>query len=507
MGILALYDTTSIQTYIFLSNRLRDNRGASLLVGDCFRKLLPEAIRAAGAVKHEQIYEGGGNALLHFENEEDYRRVNTEFSKLLLTRMPGLHVVTECMEETDSFGKDVDHLFKKLQLKKMRPQGLKDIPCLSVTRECSYTGKPALARDEFGRWISDEVQKKRERAAEEVDSREIKDMQELSGKDGSQWCAVVHIDGNGMGENIRHLLAGSSCEDGRKLIYDFSTKIKKLYDDTYEAMCLECRKLIDESTDSALSIYKDRLPFRKIYGAGDDLTFVCFAPLALKASEIFIRKMAELYKKMDFPECVQISACAGIAIMKPNFPFYRAYEIAEGCCKRAKVKARSYSRQSGKIGNYIDFHIVHGSIGDLSEIQKREYTVTEGDKDIYMQMRPYVVPMKVGEDRKNSLEIFYEISDFLKESPVARSKWKALRNAYYEGRKEAELSLKLIERRNKDQIEELEKLVTKREQGIHSPYIDANDTVVLGDALEMMDLYIKFREYKNEDEIKDNLGK
>lgn len=90
---------------------------------------------------------------------------------------------------------------------------------------------------------------------------------------------------------------------------------------------------------------------------------------------------------------------------------------------------------------------------------------------------------------------------------MARSKWKALRNAYYEGRKEAELSLKLIERRNKDQIEELEKLVTKREQGIHSPYIDANDTVVLGDALEMMDLYIKFREYKNEDEIKDNLGK
>jgi hypothetical protein len=44
MGILAVYDTVGIQSYIFSSNKLAENVGASKLVADIFGKTLCEVI-------------------------------------------------------------------------------------------------------------------------------------------------------------------------------------------------------------------------------------------------------------------------------------------------------------------------------------------------------------------------------------------------------------------------------------------------------------------------------
>ena len=55
--ILAKYDVSGIQQYIFATNRLRENVGASFQVTRILEEYLPEAIKAATAPQQENITE------------------------------------------------------------------------------------------------------------------------------------------------------------------------------------------------------------------------------------------------------------------------------------------------------------------------------------------------------------------------------------------------------------------------------------------------------------------
>lgn len=526
MGLLALYDTVSIQSFIYKSNRLRDNQGASHLVSRCFTDLLPRAVarltkqkvfknvngqweeeKEAGFLQNrdvdcEIIYIGGGNALLYLKEKEAYRKLNMVFSEMLLDEMPGLTVVSETVSPTDNFGADMDRLFKRLQMKKYRTRGMDSAPCLSITRECTWTRKPAVAQGKDGTWISSEIVKKREASEREIREDVYKELKDLAGKEGEQWAAVVHIDGNDMGENIKRLLNGTSYEEGIRSIREFSIKIQELYTQAYETMKRKFAGFIEQSSDSRLDAYRGKadLPFRKIYGAGDDLTFICYAPLAIKAAEHFLKELSALKEKVGVPADVFISACGGIVFMKPGFPFAKAYELAEECCKTAKQKAREDAKQRSSLsghaeamGNYIDFHVVHGGLRDLEAIRKSEYLVRSGEVNWNLLKRPYEVMCK----GKDSLDIFYLISDWIEKSKVARSKLKELRGVYYEGEQAAADSIARLRRRYQSKVDKLLEELEKQGVGIDrqsSTFIDNDGTVVLWDALEMMDLYIGFSE-------------
>ncbi len=53
-----LLDTVSIQNYIFRSNRLRENLGASYLVQDIYRKCLVKALCTVTGRTFEEEYNG-----------------------------------------------------------------------------------------------------------------------------------------------------------------------------------------------------------------------------------------------------------------------------------------------------------------------------------------------------------------------------------------------------------------------------------------------------------------
>lgn len=526
MGLLALYDTMSIQSFIYRSNRLRDNQGASHLVSRCFTDLLPRAMDRLAEQKvfedvHKQwsegeevwflknpevdceiIYIGGGNALLYVKTKDAYRKLNTVFSGMLLDEMPGLAVVSEATGLTESFEADMDRLFKQLQMKKYRMRGMDAAPCLSVTRECTWTRKPAVARGEDGTWISAEIVKKREASKREIREHKYKELKDLAGKEGEQWAAVVHMDGNAMGENIQRLLAGTSYEEGIRRIRRFSVKIQELYEKAYENMKQRFTGLMARTSDTKLDAYRGKaeLPFRKIYGAGDDLTFICYAPLAIKAAEYFLKELAALKDTMGLPENVFLSACGGIVFMKPGFPFAKAYELAEECCRFAKDQARKDAKQrsgmtgqTAAMGNYIDFHVVHGGLRDLKAIREKEYSVHSEGGNWNLANRPYEVMSK----GKKSLEVFYFISDWIKESGVARSKLKELRGVYFEGEQEVADCVARLKRRYQPAVDQLLEGLEKRGIGIDrmsKSFVDNDGTAVLWDALEMMDIYIGFSE-------------
>ncbi len=521
MGILALYDTVSIQSFIYNSNRLRDNRGASLLVEDCFQQVLKMAIYHVlgnselvrwnwrenlkkadfiddGNIKCEIIYMGGGNALLYLENVELYRSINTEFSRKLLTEIPGIVVVSDYVEmknQVNDFGSLVDELFCKLQMKKMRHRGMECAPAMSVTRECSYTRKPAVTLAWDGSWIGEELEQKRERAKGESEAETYKEIDDLSGQDGEQWVATVHIDGNAMGEHMQTLLKKKNISEGTETLRKFSLGIHKVYQDAYDAMINSLQKLIQNVEDfRILEKYKIELPFRKIYSAGDDVTFVCYGPFAIKAAELYLREI----QKQEILG-IRLSACAGIAYTKPGYPFFKAYQMAEQCCKNAKGKARKHM-QDNQMGSYLDFQVVRGTLSNLADVRAREYCMDAGHGQIFsMLLRPYAIleNHKVCSYRmkRDDLQFFYNISNFLHRNvqaqSIARSKIKELRNAYCEDVSSAKKSVELIRRRYPEQLEALERIIQERESGVKTPYIDSDGKVVLWDALEMLDLYIR----------------
>jgi len=72
-----LLDTTSIQKYVFGSNRLKENLGASYIVDDIYEGMIKNnpIITNKPKPKHGtqkfKGYIGGGNALFYFDTEED----------------------------------------------------------------------------------------------------------------------------------------------------------------------------------------------------------------------------------------------------------------------------------------------------------------------------------------------------------------------------------------------------------------------------------------------------
>lgn len=538
MGIIALYDTMSIQTFIYNSNKLRDNKGASLLVEDCFQKYLLKAIdhvieekntirlqwkeqlkpadfTSDSSVACEVIYIGGGNALLYFKDVELYKAINTEFSRLLLAHIPGITVISayEAIDETTDFGKLMDTLFKKLQFKKQETRGMMTAPAMSITRTCSYTHKPATSLDNDDRWISEELEQKRKRVQEsktvltaigekakyQIQKELYAEVEDMAGEKGEQWIATVHIDGNSMGNHVNAVLKNKNLIVGTETIRKFSFGIQNVYEKAYENMLESCKKLMKDSKDFRLSKkYKEAVPFRKIYSAGDDVTFVCYGPLAIKAAELYLNEI----QKCEI-EGRKLSACAGIAYAKPGYPFSKAYAIAEQCCKNAKYKARDKKNTDGC---YIDFQIIRGGLDDLNALRSNDYYMPSEDGRQYnLLLRPYLV-LKDGEDylpsvKKDALSYFYDFSEFIYKSnsqekhqqnnySIARSKFKDLRNAYCNSKEAASVLIGLMKRRYRDEVETLGQLVCQRESGVETPYIDSNGNVVLWDALEMMDLYI-----------------
>ena len=107
-----IIDTVSIQSYIFSSNKLKENVGASHLVKKIYEIELKEALEKVFddsnvdikawenepnrlsitnlLVPFEIGYIGGGNAVILFKDKAKAVEFVREFSKLLLKRTPGL---------------------------------------------------------------------------------------------------------------------------------------------------------------------------------------------------------------------------------------------------------------------------------------------------------------------------------------------------------------------------------------------------------------------------------
>lgn len=417
-------DTVSIQNFIFSTNNLRENLGASELVKSIYEEPLIEALREVypdfdlsmynaweredldlnkfplnQGAKAEVAYIGGGNAVLFFESQEMATDFVSSWSKLLLVYAPSL-TPASAIEYIDfnSFSDGQRKLFRRLAENKSKAIALTTIPTHGITAECPRTGLSCeiwadiLPEDERG-YISSTSYAKLEfsKKAKQEHEKILKEinlsdeycftdvLEELGQKeDESNYIAIVHIDGNDMTNRFRSL---NSIAELRRL----SSSVKRATITSFKDMLKELVELIPRISASKRFEFRQEdgrkvLPLRPIVIGGDDITFVSEGRLGLWLARVFLEK----FSSQEVSDKKPLSACAGVVITKTKYPFYRGYRLSEELLKNAK-KVR---KEKGDNGSWLDFHITTGGIsGSIEEIRQRQCETVEGK----LYMRPYEI--------------------------------------------------------------------------------------------------------------------
>lgn len=470
-----LFDTRSIQKYIFSGNRLKTNIGASYMVDCVFADVLLPCIREVlgndelDAVTWQDVaepdwsvmttkarvgYIGGGNALIIFQPDtadELLKSIVSCFTKKLLLAYPGLHTGAAIGTlSLDAEGNMSEHynltsLVHQLKDNQNTVFPVVNVPYTGLTLSCEVNGEAATAYDyDEKRFFSAEVASKlladrktndaeapaekelihklksvlpKEKAADFLDNFAFPmEISELGQRETEDYIAIVHIDGNNMGAKFAHC---NTLTKRKNMSLAIRQKTIKAFTELVEKITNEY-----DSYSYYLTLHKNAgkkfLPIRPLVLGGDDMTFVCAA------------KVAVMYTKfiMESLQAKGIESCGGIAILPSSYPFFRGYEMTEQLCDAAKKSMRELKVKKDCESCWLDFAILHGEQAPtLEQIRAQEYNGVLGN----MHFGPYRVDGKAENARSLDalLQGITELRDGKNRMP--RNKIKELRHVLARG--------------------------------------------------------------------------
>ena len=358
-----LIESGSNQEFIFQSTRRRFQVGASAVLRD----LETWVVEAVAGVEAEIVVCTSGKALLLVDDPDVGRRIVRTVTKRALREAPGLDVWGYVEEEPPNEPPmtrlpqlHADHAAARWG----RPSPKQRFPMQPYLETCRITGLPATTTVKEPR--STEAKRagaskvKRESfpasgTAAAVFARATSAHHDLRTKYGNAvltdlsadivnagWVAVVHADGNGVGDIIKKIASTT----------ELATFSKSLQSAT-EAAFLSAVKTVPGRSDWLVPL---------IIG-GDDVTFVCDGRVALQVVSAYLQAFERETAAPPLGDaaaratgCRYLTASAGISFVKPHFPFHAAYRLAEELADVAKsVKHLAPGRSA------YDFHALHDS--------------------------------------------------------------------------------------------------------------------------------------------------
>ncbi|TZE82170.1 hypothetical protein [Calorimonas adulescens] len=481
-----LLDVRGIQGYLFSSNYLKENVGASNNVHEAMDGYIRYAFRQMryktnirvlekplefddslriedGSIDAEVVYAGGGNALIVFKNSEAARSFTRTYTREMIKKVPGLNLLV-CHEEFE-FGNNLYRSLKELLrmsfYKKMNRRIDNDVLGLGVTAKCQSSGLPAeyiinLSRGESEKELkklSDVAMKKYlsyksgKQRLEKIIKRNGYDIPDNFDKIGrtkgeNSYIGVIFIDGNSMSRRKEEI--GKNAKNDREYIQRIRSFSESIEDASIDVMKSVIKELIGciEKKDSewhfkdmfsgcTFRLYEDEannvlMPFIPIVYGGDDMTFVCDGRIAVSLCKEFLVKLSSEKLSDGYP----FYACGGVAIVKAHYPFFMAHLIAEQLCENSK-KFLEDEGLKDKMASAIDWQIIRGSRSkNIEDIREREYSIISGNKELIF--RPFFVG---NNKRAKEFENFVSMmNNFSEENGWPRSKVKGLRNMLRDGK-------------------------------------------------------------------------
>jgi hypothetical protein len=496
---LVLLETSGNQTYIFATNKLRENVGASELtyragtgwvlkaieeLGEPILRGLPEQVSPKQIRGHLQnanlnrpIESGGafevivaasGKALVLVNNYDQGRQLVSRVTCRALEEAPGMEVWGVVSREFDLASVSIHDVIKEVHreyelVRSRLPSPQTRFQRLPIVMDCGTSGLPAARWDNSGRdpgprsaMSFAKIQVASERIRQIVPQQyklpySPDDLEDL----GCDWLAVIHADGNGLGQLFLNF---------DKYIQATAEKPSSVWNRAYIERLRNFSLALDECTEQAfiqalgtLSPRRGRLPIVPLVLGGDDLTVVCDGQQALRFTAEFLQAFEEKTQNNAAIKTVLSSApeqlpmhgltsCAGVAIIKPHFPFFAAYELAESLLKSAK-KHKPLSA--------IDFHILYdASNPDLERV--REQWTLDGETTL-LTARPYVVTRNGQDNPRHWSKLKERIEAIRAKDPeedrrkLPNSMLHELREGLFLGRKQADFRLKLVLPRYRNQ--------------------------------------------------------
>ncbi|UBM60779.1 hypothetical protein LAG90_09040 [Marinilongibacter aquaticus] len=364
-----LYGLTiqGIQSYIFQTNNLREIIGGSELIESICTSYFTEFIgKKENEISGNILLNAAGN--IRFQTSmECAQKIYKEFGWQLLQKAPGVPY-SQAVVQIKSERNAILEIDEALRIQRNVLQHKVDLNYMgrmlarttgdAAVNISGYSDKKRQSLDAatLNKFLLGGDAELIKLKISDPEVKFAKGFSDIAKGGKHSWLALVHIDGNGMGNIIQKILGDSDRPFND--LNDFSQAVENSTISAFK----DALKLIK---------YNSVLPFRPLVLGGDDVTAIMRADLALKFCETYLQKF-EYYTKQNLKENEHapdgLTACAGIAFVKEKFPFHYSAHLAEELCSHAK-------KESNRKLSCLMFHRVQDSfISDFDEILERELT-------------------------------------------------------------------------------------------------------------------------------------
>ena len=472
---LALFETGGNQAYVFGTNRLRENLGASELLSQSCTKWVRKAI-----AKNEHLGDcrvltaTSGRALVWCKDDDQACELVGDVTMRALVDAPGL-VLAAAHVEWDPSSHDLGERFRALtqqceQAAGATATGAARFLRLPIVAPCESTGLPAErsvriggGHDVTARLLSEVAWAKlcassdaRKRLKLELDLQPPADIEELETmirrRRDVGWLAVIHADGNGIGNSfisldgwVREQPNMDADKRAQKYLAVYTEFSQALEDATTDALREAVKKVRDclrdderAAASNAVSATQgsgqphppedgndETLPILPLVVAADDVAVIIDARYALDFTETLLNTFASDSRPTDalsqhLPEAQippHFTMGAGVAIVKPHFPFHAAYELAEQLADVAKAAAKeelAAHEVPGEVGvpaGSLDFHMLSDSTGTtLDEIRASRRS---DDGQVALWGGPYLVGVSSDTSKGGTLRDLHQFRQAL----------------------------------------------------------------------------------------------
>ena len=396
---LVIMEVSQKQAFIFSTNKLSENVFNSSVIAmvtdpTYFERIIED--RDLYDTDKNLVYAGGGHTVLEFPEREQAVQFIRQATRITHQNHPELELFATIREydEKKKPGENLEELTKRLERKKSVRQASFHQGTFGVEKIDANTLSPVMVCDsKKEKEHVDDFTDKLDKKVIPQDYDLPKAFDQLGGvKDDSNFIAVVHIDGNGMGKRVKDCYEENRelpWDEFKKKIRDFSESIRDDYEDAFKQMNITLigetynNKLINEN----LKLKEKKLPVRRVISSGDDICFVCEGRIGIECAATFLKILAAKNNKEDGEAYY---ACGGVAIVHQKYPFFKAYDLAEELCSQAKKKnAALRPKKNGEKISSIDWHLETGEIRDSLDEIREHYLAS--DKETRLELRPYIV--------------------------------------------------------------------------------------------------------------------